>query len=285
MLEHERDGLDAVAPVGQTTYAQIDDEPRQIVRERARVELQRLDLSAVPEATREQALRDALAAEARRPFDLEADLPVRFTLITLGEGQHAFLGAWHHIAHDGWSEGVFVRELSAAYNARRIGRTAPRPPLAMQYADYAMWQRERLATPALVEQLRYWRGHLEDLAPLDLPTDHPRPRVQGFSGGSVGVVLPAPLTAAVKALARTERATLFMVLLAGFQVLLHRLSGATDVAVGDPDRRPGPRRARGHDRVLRQHACAARRSEGRSLVSRGAGAGTGARSSRPRCST
>ena len=232
-----RASLQAVADrheIMRTTYAQIDDEPRQIVREGARVELQRLDLSAVPEATREQALRDALAAEARRPFDLEADLPVRFTLITLGEGQHAFLGAWHHIAHDGWSEGVFVRELSAAYNARRSGRTAPRPPLAMQYADYAMWQRERLATPELVEQLRYWRGHLEDLAPLDLPTDHPRPRVQGFTGNSVGVVLPAPLTAAVKALARAERATLFMVLLAGFQVLLHRLSGATDVAVGIP---------------------------------------------------
>ena len=181
-----RASLQAVADrheIMRTTYAQIDDEPRQIIRERARVELQRLDLSAVPEAAREQALRDALAAEARRPFDLEADLPVRFTLITLGERQHAFLGAWHHIAHDGWSEGVFVRELSAAYNARRSGRTAPLPPLAMQYADYAMWQRERLATPALVEQLRYWRGHLEDLAPLDLPTDHPRPRVQGFSGG------------------------------------------------------------------------------------------------------
>ncbi|MET0851317.1 MAG: amino acid adenylation domain-containing protein, partial [Candidatus Rokuibacteriota bacterium] len=232
-----RASLQAVADrheIMRTTYAQIDDEPRQIVRERARVELQGLDLSAVPEATREQALKDALAAEARRPFDLEADLPVRFTLITLGERQHAFLGAWHHIAHDGWSEGVFVRELSAAYNARRSGRTAPLPPLPMQYADYATWQRERLATPALVEQLRYWRGHLEDLAPLDLPTDHPRPRVQGFTGSSLGVVLPAPLTAAVKALARAERATLFMVLLAGFQVLLHRLSGATDVAVGIP---------------------------------------------------
>ena len=230
-------GLQAVADrheIMRTTYAQVGDEPRQIVREGARVEFQRVDLSAVPDEAREQALRDALSAEARRPFDLESDLPVRFTLITLGERQHAFLGAWHHIAHDGWSEGVFVRELSAAYNTHRSGRPAPLPPPALQYADYATWQRDRLATPALAAQLRYWQGHLEGLAPLDLPTDHPRPRIQGFTGRSVGVVLPATLSDAVKALARAERATLFMVLLAGFQVLLHRLSGATDVAVGMP---------------------------------------------------
>ena len=96
-----------------------------------------------------------------------------------------------------------------------------------------MWQRDHLASPALAEQLRYWR-HLRDLAPLDLPTDYPRPRVQGLSGGRVNVVLPAALTGAVKALARAEGATLFMALLAGLQVLLHRLSGATDVAVGVP---------------------------------------------------
>jgi amino acid adenylation domain-containing protein len=230
-------GLQMVADrhdVMRTTYAQIGDEPRQIVRERAPVELRRLDLSAVPEGVREQALMDALTAEGRRPFDLETDLPVRFTLITLGAGRHAFLSAWHHIAHDGWSEGVFLRELSTAYNASRSGRPAALPPLALQYADYAMWQRDRLESPAAAGQLRYWREHLAGLAPLDLATDYPRPRVQGFTGDLVHVVLPATLIGAVKALARAEGATLFMALLAGFQVLLHRLSGATDVAVGVP---------------------------------------------------
>jgi amino acid adenylation domain-containing protein len=217
-----------------TTYALIDDEPRQIVNADAALDLHRLDLSATAAGACESALLDALAAEARRPFDLERDPPVRFTLVCAGDRQHVLLGVWHHIAHDGWSEEVSARELSVAYEAHRAGRPVPLPPLPLQYADYSRWQRDRLAGPALEAQLRYWRGRLAGLSTLDLPTDFPRPPMPVYSGARVDSTLPARLTEEVRALGQATGATLFMILLAAFQVFLHRLSGAVDVAVGTP---------------------------------------------------
>jgi hypothetical protein len=143
--------------------------------------------------------------------------------------------AMHHIVSDEWSLGVLSREFSALYEAYREGRESPLPELAVQYADYAVWQREQLEGEALKRQLGYWRERLADApALLELPTDHPRPAVQTFRGAVERVQLPAEVLERLRALGRQEGATLFMVALGAFQALLSRYSGSEDVVVGSP---------------------------------------------------
>ena len=140
----------------------------------------------------------------------------------------------HHIISDGWSLGVLVRELAALYRAFAQGQPSPLPELPVQYADYAVWQRQWLQGERLQSQLAYWKQRLAGLAPLELPTDRPRPAVQTFRGATLPVTLPRELAAGLQALSRQEGATLFMTLLAGWQALLARYSGQSDVAVGAP---------------------------------------------------
>ena len=166
----------------------------------------------------------------------------------------------HHIVSDGWSMGVLFRELSALYAAYREGGESPLAELPVQYADYAVWQREQLAGEVLERQLAYWREQLAGApALLELPTDRPRPPVQTYRGATVPVELSPELLERLQALGRSEGATLFMTLLAAFQVLLSRYSGSEDVVGGQPDRRAHARRGGGADRLLRQHAGAAHR--------------------------
>ena len=151
----------------------------------------------------------------------------------LGERQHAVLLVVHHIATDGWSMGILNREIEAHYEAARQGGGSPLPPLSTQYADHAAWQRQRLDGPQLAAQIAFWRERLAGAPPaLALPTDHPRPAVLGDGGGQCRQVIPSPLASAVRALARTERTTLFAALLAGFGTLLHRYTAETDIVVG-----------------------------------------------------
>ena len=141
----------------------------------------------------------------------------------------------HHIASDGWSMGILVREVAALYAAFAAGRPSPLPELPVQYADFAVWQSSWLQGEVLEREIAYWRQQLAGLPPLlELPTDRPRPAVQSFRGATRPVRLPAGLTGQMEALARREGATLFMVLLAGFQALLARTSGQEDLAVGSP---------------------------------------------------
>ncbi len=141
----------------------------------------------------------------------------------------------HHIASDGWSMGILVREVTALYAAFAAGRPSPLPELPVQYADFAVWQRSWLHGEVLESEIAFWRRQLAGLPPLlELPTDRPRPAVQSFRGAARPVRLPAGLTRQVEALGRREGATLFMVLLAGFQALLARYSGQDDLAVGTP---------------------------------------------------
>ena len=140
----------------------------------------------------------------------------------------------HHIVSDGWSLGVLIREVAALYDAFRRGEPAPLPPLAVQYADYAAWQRDWLKGEVLEQQLGYWTAQLGGLAPLELPTDRPRPAVPSGRGDERIATVPAGLLDAVRALGRREGATLYMTLLAAFQALLHRYSGQDDIAVGSP---------------------------------------------------
>ncbi|KYF69550.1 non-ribosomal peptide synthetase, partial [Sorangium cellulosum] len=207
-------------------------QPVQVVMPEARLDLRLVDLSGVPEREREQAARRAAEDEARRPFDLASGPPIRAALLRLSDEAHVLLVTAHHIACDGGSIPVLFRDLSALYEAARAGRAPDLPPLPVQYADVAIWQRAQ--ADAWRGQLDYWKRALFDLEPLELPTDRPRGSALSHRGDTVPVSLPAPLVEALRALGRREGATMFMLLLAGFVALLHRYTGRAGVAVGSP---------------------------------------------------
>jgi Condensation domain len=155
-------------------------------------------------------------------------------VLRLGESEHAVLLAMHHIMTDGWSFGVAAGELSALYEAHRRGLPSPLPPLPIQYADFARWQRQRRGGPAWAEQIEAWRRRLAGVPPLELATDHPRPPIRSMKGALRPFTLSSRLSDAVRDLSRRVGVTPFMTLLAAFQVVLSRWSGQDDFAVGSP---------------------------------------------------
>jgi amino acid adenylation domain-containing protein len=218
-----------------TTFVALDGEPRQRIHPAPGWVVPVIDLSAVPPAERDAEAARLARDEPRRPFDLARGPLLRTTLVKLGELEHVLLASMHHIASDGWSMGVLIGELRAHYAALVQGHQPALPELPVQYADFARWQRQALAGESLETQLSYWTQALADAAPtLDLPTDRPRSAVSTRPAAIARVELPAAVIPALRALATRERATLFMVLLAGFQALLHRWSGQTDILVGTP---------------------------------------------------
>ncbi|TYO61562.1 AMP-binding protein, partial [Bradyrhizobium hipponense] len=188
------------------------------------------------------ALAELCQQEARRPFDLAHGPLIRGRLIRLSDEEHVFLLTQHHIVSDGWSLGVLVRELSQLYRAFEAGQDDPLPPLAIQYPDYAAWQRQWLSGERLQSQAHYWRNNLSGApARLDLPTDRPRPAQQSFAGASVPVVIDADLTRGLKQLSRQHGTTLFMTVLAAWAAVLARLSGQDDLVIGVPSANRGRR--------------------------------------------
>ncbi|MGH7261614.1 MAG: non-ribosomal peptide synthetase, partial [Nitrospiraceae bacterium] len=174
-------------------------------------------------------------ADARAGFDLEAGPLIRGCLIRLGEEEHALLITMHHIVSDGWSMEVLIRELSALYGAFVRGEEDPLPELSLQYADYALWQRQWIEGEMLRQQGEYWERTLGGApALLELPTDHPRPAEQEYAGGWVRVELDEELSRGLKELSRRRGTTLYMTLLAGWGALLARLSGQQEVVIGTP---------------------------------------------------
>ncbi|HEV2727188.1 MAG TPA: amino acid adenylation domain-containing protein, partial [Solirubrobacterales bacterium] len=173
--------------------------------------------------------------EASRPFDLSAGPLVRARLLRLAEEEHVLLVTMHHIVSDGWSMTVLVGELTTLYAAYARGEESPLEELPVQYADYAVWQREYLRGEVLEKELSYWRAQLGgELPVLELPTDRPRPPVQSYRGALAGFRLSGEVTAGLRGLSRGEGCTLFMTLLAAFDVLLHRYTGQEDICVGTP---------------------------------------------------
>ncbi|WP_035978579.1 condensation domain-containing protein, partial [Bradyrhizobium sp. th.b2] len=196
------------------------------------------DLRDRPDA--DAALLDLCREEARTPFDLARGPLIRGRLIRTSDGEHVFLLTQHHIVSDGWSLGVLVRELSQLYRAFVAGQDDPLPPLAIQYPDYAAWQRQWLSGERLQRQAQYWRNNLSGApARLALPTDRPRPAEQSFAGANLPVVIDADLTRDLKRLSRQHGTTLFMTVLAAWAAVLLRLSGQDDIVIGVPSANRG----------------------------------------------
>ncbi|HYG64144.1 MAG TPA: amino acid adenylation domain-containing protein, partial [Thermoanaerobaculia bacterium] len=218
-----------------TTFPERDGRPVQAIAPVLAVPLMLVDLSGLPEREREAEALRRVTAEARRPFELASGPLIRGTLLRLAAEDHALLVSMHHIVTDGWSMGIFLRELITLYTALSRGRSGELPELPVQYADFVVWQRSWLAGEVLEAQLAYWRQRLTGApALLELPTDRPRPLVETHHGAALPLALGPSLSRALVALARREGATPFMVLLAGFAALLGRYSGQDDVVVGSP---------------------------------------------------
>ncbi|HEU4883568.1 MAG TPA: amino acid adenylation domain-containing protein, partial [Longimicrobium sp.] len=218
-----------------TTFVEVEGEPVQRIApaEESRFPLAEHDLIGDPQAR--SALRRLVGEEARAPFDLARGPLIRGRLIRMSQDDHLLLVTMHHIVSDGWSLGVFTRELGALYDAFRRGEPDPLPALPVQYADYAAWQRRWVDGDVLKEQAEYWTETLAGApALLELPTDHPRPAEVDHAGASMGVELDEALTAGLKALGQRHGTTLFMTVLAGWAAVLGRLSGQEDVVVGTP---------------------------------------------------
>jgi amino acid adenylation domain-containing protein/non-ribosomal peptide synthase protein (TIGR01720 family) len=224
-----------------TTFPAMEGQPVQHVASALELPLEDIDLRHLAAEARWSEARRLAREEAQRPFDLRAGPLVRAALLRLTDDDHLALLTLHHIIADGWSMGVLLHELATLYAAFVAGRPASLPDLPIQYADYAVWQRETLARSAgdgvspLDRQLAYWRERLADApAALDLPTDRPRPPVQSSRGASCSARLPQALAERLRALGRQAGATLFMTLEAAFAVLLRRYSGQEEVCIGTP---------------------------------------------------
>ncbi|MDQ3827317.1 MAG: condensation domain-containing protein, partial [Actinomycetota bacterium] len=215
-----------------TTFDSVDGRGVQVVHAPDRVTMPVLDLSDLPAAEREAALARFLQQECTQPFDLHEGPLVRPRLVRLAPQEHALTVTMHHIITDGWSNGVIDSELSVLYAAAVRGESPQLPDLPVQYADFAVWQRGRLSAQAFTEQMAYWRSQLDGVAPLELPTDRPRPPVQTKNGALLEFVVPSVLTAEFKELGRRNDTTLFMTLVAACQVLFSRWSGQDDVVLG-----------------------------------------------------
>jgi amino acid adenylation domain-containing protein len=212
-----------------------DGEPRQVILPAKERPLPLVDLTALPAPERASEAARLAAEDALRPFDLAREPLLRTTLLRLAEREHALLLAMHHIITDGWSIGIFTRELTELYRAFVAGSPSPLRELPLQYADFAVWQRRWLRGEVLEEQLRYWKLHLAGAPPvLELPADRPRPAVQSRRGGRRWLTLPRELSSRLAAESRRLEVTPFMALLATFGALLQRYSGEEDLVVGTP---------------------------------------------------
>jgi amino acid adenylation domain-containing protein len=224
-----------------TTIASVDGEATQRIAPSLEIACPLVDLSDLDAALREDEMRRRVAEENRHPFDLARGPLLRVLVFDMGVGEatlareHVVAFSLHHIVSDGWSMDVLMREFAALYEARIGGDPSPLEPLVIQYADYAVWQRDWLRGEVLERQLSYWRRALAGAPPaLALPTDRPRPSVQDNTGAAYRFEIPAEISDQLRTLAHLQGATLFMVLLAAFHVLLSRYSGQKDICIGAP---------------------------------------------------
>jgi non-ribosomal peptide synthetase component F len=232
-LERALDGLVARHEALRTRLVSgADGRPRQIVDEPAGAGLTAVDLSAMDQAPRTAKLAEIAAAEAARPFGLAEGPLFRVRLVRLSDDEHVLITVVHHAVFDGWSIGVMLTELTHLYESELSGAPSRLAALPVQFADYALWERERLQAPPAKELLEYWRKRLDGYPTLQLPTDRPRPRLDGFQGAVEWLRMGTDVLAGLRELARAEGTTLFVTLMACLQTLLHRYTGQDDIVVG-----------------------------------------------------
>jgi amino acid adenylation domain-containing protein len=218
-----------------TVFVNVDGDPRQEIHSHGEFPLQLIDVGGAGSSERESRVEYHKAEEIRSKFDLRTGPLIRGRLLQLHAHEHVLLLTMHHIVSDGWSMPVFFRELAALYAAYAQGLQSPLAALPIQYGDYAQWQREWLQGEQLQRQMHYWAMRLAHTPPqLELPTDRPRPAIQSYRGANVALILEPGLTHRLRALAQRCEMTLFMVLCAGFAILLSRLSGQDDIVIGTP---------------------------------------------------
>ena len=215
-----------------TTFQSRSGLPIQIIHRTRTAYLPVIDLSSLNASTREQQARRLLRQEVSRPCDLIHGPLLRTSVLRMEPQEHVFFTTMHHIISDGWSDMIFLRELTALYRAFEDGSPSPLAPLSIQYADYALWQRQWLSGKVLDDHLAYWKRQLAGARPCTLPTSIPRPANPGYQGASYNFTLPAQLVQEVTRISQQKGATPFMVLLAAFQTLLYLWTGQTDIVVG-----------------------------------------------------
>ncbi|HWN43980.1 MAG TPA: HAD-IIIC family phosphatase, partial [Thermoanaerobaculia bacterium] len=214
-----------------TSFREGTERPVQVVHPTIPVRFPVVDLERMAPAGRMEEVRRWSALDGRSQFDYERGPLFRLTLFQLSPRESVLLFTVHHIAFDGWSEPILSRELLTVYEALRAGRPSPLPPLAVQYQDFARWQRNRVAGEALTRLMAFWREHLRGASPLDLAAGRPRPARRTFEAGFEAFTVPEELERSLDRFAAEHRVTLFMILLAAFKALLHRETGRDDVVV------------------------------------------------------
>ncbi|TWH51405.1 amino acid adenylation domain-containing protein [Dulcicalothrix desertica] len=219
-----------------TTFSQDEyGNPIQIINESNHISIITTDLSYLSQAEQEQQLEKIVTKEALRPFNLESDCLLRVHLYRLADNNHVFVAVMHHIVSDAWSLGIMVKELSQCYTAFCSSKASALPPLSLQYADFAYWQRNIFEKTQLQQQIDYWKQELGgNIEPLELPTDFPRPAITSYSGSEIPFVIERKYYEGFKKLCEVQGATLFMGLLGVFKTLLMRYSGQEDLLVGTP---------------------------------------------------
>ncbi|HGY55115.1 MAG TPA: amino acid adenylation domain-containing protein [Caldithrix abyssi] len=218
-----------------TTFATENDQPVQIIADKLEIDVPVIPVEEDNPQKAEEAVHRLAVEEALQPFDLQKGPLLRVKLLRLKEDDHVMLVTMHHIVSDNWSTGLFVHEFLQLYPAFAAGKPSPLPDPAVQYADFAFWQRKWLSGKTLENQVSYWREKLAGLPPvLDLPTDRPRPAYQTYNGDYITFPIDGKLTEHLQELARKEDVTPFMILLAAFDILLAKYSGQEDIPVGTP---------------------------------------------------
>jgi amino acid adenylation domain-containing protein len=215
-----------------TRFVVVEDEPAQVVEKWEQLRLKVEDLTSLIRDEKEKEVRKVTREEAETRFDLNRGPLLRVKVLKLEEDEHLVLFTMHHIVGDGWSLAILFREIGELYRAYSAGEESPLDELPIQYADFAVWQREWLKGEVLETELEYWRKHLARMENLELPTDHPRPPVRSYRGANRSFVIERETAEKLRALGQQEGVTLFMALLAGFYVVMGRYSGQADVTIG-----------------------------------------------------
>ncbi|MEM1366471.1 MAG: amino acid adenylation domain-containing protein, partial [Cyanobacteria bacterium P01_H01_bin.15] len=216
-------------------FPEVNGEPTVKIIDDFKLTLEPISLENLDRAEQQSRVQQLASQEAKNPFDITQDALIRGKILTLDDHQYVLLLTLHHIIFDGWSEGVFKQELESLYDAFSQGKPSPLPELSIQYADFAHWERQWLTTERAQTQLDYWSQKLAGMSPLlELPTDRPRPAIQTDKGDRVFWTLGKSTTENLRELSQKQDCTLFMTLMAAFQILLFRYSGQEDIAVGTP---------------------------------------------------